>query len=534
MTSCHAPGPEGLPSARDIDGGGAWHYRCSPAPVAAVRTGAVVLRPASRAAATITMPSITHASRWAPAAFALCGALAWPAVARADFEITYLFTDDEGNALINDRLTPQEMQRFVNQATCQCGLELAARVYLNRTSGTNTYSGNTQIRTYVGAQCDQGQDNLGQQRPCVKVHQGLANDYDDGGIFITFDSVWLSSRTPMIETSPDDGEPIMPCAPSQQGGGGIWICVESNGQPDCQRDEFVVMGNSSTNGGAGTTPTDPMGGMAPANNVTFDYIPPQDTFSGFHAEPGDGHVVVTWDRGEVADTSGFRVLCADMDGNPIKDGITSVPTGQERVTGKYYYTASSLCPDGGVHAPDPSDPGTDPFGDTGEMTTTGDATTGDATTGDATTGDATTGDGRATDAGSTTAGDPGGGGSTSCDDPSSSALCSLDWRYVCSDHVSNTGSKADVLGLRNGTPYQFLVVAYDAAGNAKPVSDVFVESPEETSDFWEQCEQQGDLCGDGGFCACRSSSAASRGAAWLGTGLLLLLGIAARRRRIGA
>jgi MYXO-CTERM domain-containing protein len=101
---------------------------------------------------------------------------------------------------------------------------------------------------------------------------------------------------------------------------------------------------------------------------------------------------------------------------------------------------------------------------------------------------------------------------------------------VCSDHVDATGTFIRIDGLENNTEYQFLVVAYDAFGNPRVMSDgLLTATPAETSDFWEQCEQQGDLCGSGGFCSCRSEPDPS-GAAWLGTGLLLL-GLARRRRR---
>ncbi|MCX4243377.1 MYXO-CTERM sorting domain-containing protein [Paraliomyxa miuraensis] len=470
------------------------------------------------------MPLRTPNPRWPFPALVLVGALAWPGAARADFEITYVFVDEDGNALVNDKLNGTEMNNYVNRATCQCGERLGARVFLNQTVGT-PYPGSTQVRTYVGFNCNSGQEGVGIDRPCVLLHDGQANDYDDGGRVITFEQMWLSSRSETTNTPPDDATPILPCGSSQVGNAGIWVCVESNDEPGCQSEEFVVQADTSTNGGGTTTPTDPtMGGESTGNNVRFDYVPPQDEFSGFTASPGDTRIVISWDKDEVADTVGFRVLCADIDGNPPFTKISGVPTGQSRTNGKLYYEAESLCPDEVVYGGETDTTGSGTFGDTGDVgTSTGDGLT---TTGDGLT---TTGDGLTTTSGS--ASTTSGGMGTTGGDPLDSPLSSLDWRYVCSEHISGTGTTAEISGLENGQTYEFLVVAYDAAGNPKVVSEVLTATPIETRDFWEQCEQQGDLCGDGGFCSCRTDGGSPL-AAWLGTGLLLL-GVAARRRRCG-
>jgi MYXO-CTERM domain-containing protein len=391
-----------------------------------------------------------------------------------------------------------------------------------------------------------------QQYPCVKLFEGLANDYDDGGILLSFEQIWLSSRVQSLQTqSVESAEPRLPCDPSQAGGGGIWICVESNGQPDCQGEEFVIKGDQSINvSGTGSTgSTGGTGGTTDGvTNLQYDYIPPQNPVTGFSAESGDGKVVIRWARAEVPDISGFRALCADMAGNPAITGkVGGVPTGRSRTDGKLYYTAENLCGDDIKWQPDPNatpeptPPSTTGDTDTGRDTeaTSSDGTTamgidapwlGDgwsmATTG--TTGDtgSTTGDTGST-TGDTTDTGTGSGGITG-GELSDSPLASLDWAYVCSDHVSASGTKIEITGLDNGTEYQFIIVAYDSAGNPRVMSDVLTAIPIETSDFWEQCELQGDVCGNGGFCVC-SSEPEPTGAAWLGTGLLLL-GLSRRRR----
>ena len=72
--------------------------------------------------------------------------------------------------------------------------------------------------------------------------------------------------------------------------------------------------------------------------------PPLRNVTGFRSSAGDGKVVIRWDRAEVNDISGFRVLCADQNGNPAKPNLVpGTPTGQARTNGKLYYTADNLC-----------------------------------------------------------------------------------------------------------------------------------------------------------------------------------------------
>ena len=163
------------------------------------------------------------------------------------------------------------------------------------------------------------------------------------------------------------------------------------------------------------------------------------------------------------------------------------------------------------------------LGDGWSMATTG--TTGDGTSdgSGSDSGSGSSGSGGSESGGSGSDTDTGGGGGGEV-----SGLQSLDWRYVCSDHVDSTGTSERVDGLENGKEYQFLVVSYDIFGNPRIVSPILTAIPIETSDFWEQCEQQGDLCGSGGFCNC-TSDPEPMGVAWLGAGLVML-GVARRRR----
>ncbi|MCA9649994.1 MAG: hypothetical protein H6712_05165 [Myxococcales bacterium] len=507
------------------------------------------------------MPHLAQLVRPTWTALLLLGVSALPRIAEArpvtadDFKIYYRFTDGEGKSTTTE-LTPNDLNYYVNRARCQCGEEIAARVALQR-STTGPYDAQA-IRTFVGSQCGQGQDAFGpMNRPCVKFHDGQPTEYDDGGIDIIFQEVWLSSRVESLaDQSPETAPPVNPCLDTQTGEAGIWICVEDGMQTDCQSSEFIIQGtqsqnanNSNTNTGSTGTGTGTSTGTTSSGGIVFDYLPPQATVTGFAASPGDGAVEIRWDRSESTQINGYRVLCADIEGNPVPGKGATLPVRSQRTNGKLYYTAENLCPDAVVFEGDttttptlPTDDGGTDGSDSGTSTgvgldlmedswllATGTGSTGGATdTGTGTATGAMDTDGTSSTDGSSggTTGDETTGGSSLADSP----LASLDWAYVCSDHITGTGTSARVDGLENGKTYQFIVVAYDRAGNPLIVSgdEVMLETPEETLDFWEQCERQGDLCGNGGFCQCRSG--ADTGAAWLGSGLLLLAMLGLRRR----
>jgi MYXO-CTERM domain-containing protein len=155
------------------------------------------------------------------------------------------------------------------------------------------------------------------------------------------------------------------------------------------------------------------------------------------------------------------------------------------------------------------------------VTTTGDTGLGTDVTG------ATTGATDTDTTGAASATDTDTDGSGTDTDGITSAIETLDWGYVCSGFMAPASSSGRISGLQNGVEYHVLVVAYDKAGNPAIASPVLTAIPRETTDFWEQCEQQGGICGEGGFCNCRASEPApEHDAAWL-----LLLGLFGLRRR---
>jgi hypothetical protein len=79
------------------------------------------------------------------------------------------------------------------------------------------------------------------------------------------------------------------------------------------------------------------------------------------------------------------------------------------------------------------------------------------------------------------------------------------------------------------------VVAYDRAGN--PVfGETVTARPVPTNGLWEQCESQGNICGEGWNCAVVDDPRGGARGGWLLGGLGLAfgglgLGLMARRRR---
>ncbi len=476
------------------------------------------------------------------------------------FDILYYVTDEEGKR--GRQMTQLDLQHFFNRARCECGQDVMARINITSQTGLD----NVPIRIFAGTMCDTAQigNNL-QARPCVLLGSEFTNSFLGKNVYISFDPIWLTGG--VASGSPQDVDVAVPSGScdSGQGGGGIWICVENAEQTDCQPNEFVVQGSQNSN---------VMDGMGQA--LEFDFSAPFVSATNFRVAAGDGAIVVSWDGGATQDVNGYRVLCADADDNPVPGKGIELSSITDQNLGHIYFTAQNLCPDGPFGEGDDAagdDSGT--TGDAGlgtpwEMATTG--TTG-AEPGDCcspgtdpgcnqggcqvavcaedpeccsvvwdagcadraatlcdvcmggTTGDTDDTGGGATSltGGTATGGDPGGV------DLPSTGIESLDWAYVCSGHLAFNAESARIDGLENGREYRILVVAYDRAGNPIAASDVLTAVPQETTDLWELCS--GDVCGEGGFCACSTDARPPGALGLLGLGLLGLVRRSGRRRR---
>ena len=498
--------------------------------------------------------------RTATAALALAGALT-PAVAHAvpataaDFQIRYWTVDDDGDTRA---MTQQDLQQFVNAARCECNQLIRVQITLQSASGQAFDQ--DRIRAFAGSNCASGQAGVGMFNDrCVVLDDLPPSGFTTGPIF-EFPMIWLSSGIASSDAQTlGEATPKNSCD-SGVGEGGIWICVENGTQSECQAEEFIIQGTQNQ---IVTTQDPTMGGSSGA--IIYDYQPPQSLPVEFSTAGGDGAVVVSWDAQSSGDL-GYRVLCADADGNPLPQHGTSGPNVGAENQGQIYFTPTNLCPDGpfdstpegtednpegeddgGTDDGGTDDGGTDDGGTTGfgadwgdnpeygspfagggtaSMTSDSGSTSGGdfTTSGDSSTSGATTGTGGDTGGDSTS-----GSGSSSGGELPSSGIESLDWAYVCSGHIASNGASARIEDLENDTEYQFLVVAYDVAGNPIAASEVLSGTPRETTDLWEQCEAAGGICGEGGFCNCSTDGDLPP----VPTALFALIALGMVRRRSG-
>jgi hypothetical protein len=106
-------------------------------------------------------------------------------------------------------------------------------------------------------------------------------------------------------------------------------------------------------------------------------------------------------------------------------------------------------------------------------------------------------------------------------------------KYQCGSLTGNTGSglKAESLGgapLENFKEYAVALAAIDQFGNVGPLSSVFCETPEPTTDFWENYKNAGGEAG-GGICSVEGVGLPAGGVAVTAFFGLALIGT--RRRR---
>lgn len=107
--------------------------------------------------------------------------------------------------------------------------------------------------------------------------------------------------------------------------------------------------------------------------------------------------------------------------------------------------------------------------------------------------------------------------------------------YLCGEAPGNTGTTvvATKIGdkpLVNGTRYAVAVAATDAYGNVGPLSDVICETPELTTDFWENYRDAGGQAG-GGFCATAPEETPLGSFASFGVVIVAAAGVVRRMRK---
>jgi MYXO-CTERM domain-containing protein len=108
-------------------------------------------------------------------------------------------------------------------------------------------------------------------------------------------------------------------------------------------------------------------------------------------------------------------------------------------------------------------------------------------------------------------------------------------KYQCGSLTGNTGSAliAESVGgapLQNFKAYAVAIAAIDQFGNVGPLSSVFCETPEPTTDFWESYKNAGGGAG-GGFCSVEGAGLPVGSVAVLGVFGMAAIGTLRRRRR---
>ena len=107
-------------------------------------------------------------------------------------------------------------------------------------------------------------------------------------------------------------------------------------------------------------------------------------------------------------------------------------------------------------------------------------------------------------------------------------------KYECGSITGNTGTSATAsavgkTALVNSTTYAVAVAATDRFGNVGELSSVVCETPEVTTDFWDDYRKAGGRAGDG--CATAGAGAPLASTAVLGVGVTLALSSIFRFRR---
>jgi len=476
-----------------------------------------------------------------------------------DFQIYYFITNRDGSRGRQMSATDIESYAFVNRARCECEQKIITRVTYQGSSAVDQ----DQVNTYVGQNCADAQANagIGNFAPCAQLTSGAPQSFQTGPEY-AFNPIFLA-----YGVTGDQGismaQPAGGCDGGVEGQGGLWMC---SGVNTCQMGDFFMTGTTNLN--------------VPGSGIRYDFQPPVNPPTDFKISSGDEAVNITWEVTAVPE-SGYRVLCADENGDPIGSPHAAALESQRDavavMNGTVYYTAGNICPDG-VFGDDNYGEGATGDGDgdmtgdgDGDMTTTGDGDGDMTTTGDGDGDMTTTGDGdgdceqgldgcacfdddtcisdnvlcidgtcefQGCTPGELDCACTAEGTCTSpatCEDNicvmPSEGIGSLDWSYVCSPHLGFNNREARIEGLENGKTYQFIVVAYDAAGN--PVASEIIEgTPVETRGLWEECEAAGGICGEAWNC---TVSDEPRGLGWAlgGLGLLGLglLGLRRRRRR---
>ena len=416
---------------------------------------------------------------------ALAGSLGLAPAARAAepitaemFEVNFAIPGPDGTVV--REMSELDRDRFINKARCECGQPLRATVRLR--DEAIDVDDTTRIQTMIGTNCSIAEANpLGQFRACGTMADSPALAYI-AGESADFHPVFLASG---IDASLGAGRDVEQpttvvasnCDSGAFGVGGVWVCVKSNGISGCQTDEFILKSPPP---------------------LSFDFQGPTTPTDEFGAVVADSGVQLRWVVGQPGDIYGFRVLCERSDnGQPAPNQSFDPPDPLAEPDGTHYFNARNLCDDQPLLS----------------------YKTAAKPDGDGSCGDGVRDPGEACDDGE--ANDDNGLCHPDCSLGVSADLHALDWAYVCSDHIDRAQRSANIYGLENGVDYNFVLVAYDVAGNPRVNPLVTQATPDSAFDVLPGAPPQAG-------CGCHSDDASP----WSSLALLFGLGLARRRRRV--
>jgi MYXO-CTERM domain-containing protein len=388
------------------------------------------------------MPSISRLAGF----FAVSSALLGSATARAedpraeDFAVEYWVTEPGGAPV--RAMKPDDLDRFVNRARCECGHRVDARVVADLDTPVDE---GVQVDAFVGVDCDAAESDPDAPFGRCGVLASVPVTEFVNGVETSFHPVFLAHGVAASSTLRDVAlaDTVVSGGCDGVGEAGVWVCAETNGAAGCQPEEFLIDGDTNAN-------SDEPSGLA------YDFEPPAVAATDLVVEPGGGSVLVSWEIDDPGEIAGFRVLCEEAaTGQPIDGVVVALPEPTASGDGEHYFNARNLCGDqpfSSVMFSEPDGPGGGSCGDgrldEGEQCDDGEANADDGLC------------------------------STACALRVGAGLHALDWDHLCSDHIPASERSVIVGHLKDGRAYNFVLVAHDAHGNPRALARVVSATPD--------------------------------------------------------
>lgn len=376
------------------------------------------------------------------ATFGLAGTARAELPEPSDISVTYYVTDERGEAV--RPMTDKERRMSLNRARCECGQKIGVRIEAQ----PDFTDPATPLRAFVGTLCATAENAVaGQFLPCGRLADELAPAFEQG-VWATFHPAFLTSGVAPGSPTREIADPDVlvgdaHCGP-MEGEAGLWMCSpQDNATAGCQGEEFFLGANKAAESGPPT--------------LALDYQPPLLEVYDLTAKTGNGSVELRWEVASSGDIQGFRVLCEEAGSGAVPPGFDFPTPGlTDLPTQTHYYTAGNLCGDG-------------PFSTVESLPR--EVTDPDTCGNGVVEADEACDDGYDNN--------PEGLCDEDCQLRVSPSLHALDWRHLCSDHISFSTKSVVIDGLDNGKTYNFVLVPYDLVGNPIAHDRVMTVTPGE-------------------------------------------------------